>query len=93
MFDVFKKIEAEKYLDLMLILLKTNHDSDLKRFMDGNGFFKNYVKTVVHFESRVHFPGDRPSKFMISNHHWYAVRILKHDTLYNFRKSDIYYMN
>ena len=92
MFDVFKKIEAEKQIDIVLILLKTIHDTDLRRFIDENGYFKSYVKMVVTFESRVYFPGDKPSKFMISNHTWHAMTILKHDTLYNFKVSDIFYM-
>ena len=93
MFDVFKKIEAEKYIDLLLILLKTNHNTDFKRFTDKNGHFKSYVKMVVAFESKVYSPGDKPSKFMLSNHTWYAMRILKHNKLYNFKESDIYFIH
>ena len=92
-FDVFKKIEAENRLDLLLIFLKTNHDTDLKRFTNNNGHFKSYVKMVAAFESTVHHPGNNPSKFMISNHSWYALRILKHDTLYNFKMSDIIHLS
>ena len=92
-FDVFKKIEAEEHIDLLLILLQTNHDTDLKRFMSGNNYFKSYVKMVAAFESRVHFPGDKPSRFMMNNHSWYALRILKHDVLYKFKISDIFYLN
>ena len=92
-FDVFKKIEAEKHIDLLLILLKTNHNTDLKRFMSGNSYFKSYIKMVAAFDSRVYFPGDRPSRFMMNNHSWYALRILKHDALYKFKISDIFYLN
>ena len=92
-FDVFKKIEAEEHIDLLLILLQTNHNTDLKRFMSGNIYFKSYVKTVAAFNSRVHFPGDKPSRFMMNIHSWYALRILKHDALYKFKISDILHLN
>ena len=88
-FDVFKKIEAESHADLLLIILQTIHNTDLKRFTNSNGHFRSYVKTVAAFESKIHHPGNNPSKFMISKHSWYALRILKHDTLYDFKMSDI----
>ena len=93
MFEVFKKIEAEKFVDLFLVFLKTNHDADFKRFTDKNGYFKSYVKMVATFESKVHSPGDKPSRFMMNNHSWYALRILKHDALYKFKISDILHLN
>ena len=92
-FDVFKKIEAENHIDLLLIFLQTNHNTDLKRFTNSNGHFKSYVKTVATFESKVYHPGSQPSRFMISNHSWYALRILKHDTLYDFKMSDIIHLD
>ena len=92
-FDVFKKIEAEKQIDILLILHKSNHDADLKRFTDKDDYFKSYVKMVATFDSRVHFPGDRPSRFMISNHTWYALRIIKNNELYKFKMSDMYHLN
>ena len=61
--------------------------------MNGNGYFKSYVKTVAAFESTVYHPGNQPSRFMISNHSWYALRILKHDTLYDFKMSDIIHLD
>ena len=91
MFEVFKKIESEKHIDIVLIFLKTIHDTDIRR--NGNGHFKSYVKMVATFESRVYFPGDKPSKFMLSNHTWYAMRIIKNNKLYNFKVSDIFYLH
>ena len=43
-YEVFKKIEAEETLDLVLIMLSTRHDSDFARFLEGNKTFKGYVK-------------------------------------------------
>ena len=93
MYNVFKKIESEEQVDIVLILHKTNHDTDLRRFTDKNGHFKSYVKMVAIFDSRVHFPGDKPSRFMISKHTWYALRIIKNNELYNFKMSDIFHLN
>ena len=92
-FDVSKKIEAEKQIDILLILHKSSHDADLRRFIDKDDYFKSYVKMVATFDSRVHFPGDKPSRFMISNHTWYALRIIKNNKLYKFKISDIYHLN
>ena len=39
-FKVFKKIETSTILDLLLIILKTAHDSDLKLFVEEDGCFK-----------------------------------------------------
>ena len=75
--DVFKKIEAERILDMTLIFLKTAHDTDLRKLLDEEGRFKNYVRAVIQFDSKVHFPGENPSRFMISYHTWYAMRIIK----------------
>ena len=93
MFDVFKKIEAEKQIDILLILHKSNHNADLKRFIGKDDYFKSYIRMVVTFDSKVHFPGDKPSRFLISNHTWYALRIIKNDELYKFSTSDIYHLN
>ena len=89
-FDVFRKIEAEKQIDMVLILLKSSHNTDLKRFVGKDDYFKDYVKMVVTFDSRVHSPVDRPSRFLICNHTWYALRIVKNDERYRFNTSDIY---
>ena len=92
-YDVFKKIEAEKQIDILLNLHKSNHDADLRRFTYKDGYFKSYVKMVAMFDSRVHFLGDKPSRFMISKHMWYALRIIKDNELYNFKMSDIYHLS
>ena len=92
MFDVTKKIEAEKDLDLVLVFLKTKHDNDLKRFLRKDGRFKDYIKMIVKFDSKVHFLGDNPSNFMISNHTWYAMRIVKDNKCCNLTKKDILFI-
>ena len=66
--EVFKKIEAEETLDLVLIMLSARHDSDFARFLEDNNTFKDYVKMCVFFESKVHYPGKNPTNFMLSNH-------------------------
>ena len=62
---------------MTLIFLKTAHDTDLKKFLDEEGRFKKYVRAIIQFDSKVHFPGKNPTKFMISCHTWYAMRIIK----------------
>ena len=89
--EVFKKIESEENLDLILVILHTTHNSDFARFLKNDKTFKDYVKGCVHFESRIHFPGKKPSRFMISSHFWYALRIVKNGTNYNLKLRDIYY--
>ena len=89
--EVFKKIESEENLDLILVILRTTHNSDFARFLKNDKTFKDYVKGCVHFESRIHFPGKKPSRFMISSHFWYALRIVKNGTNHNLRLRDIYY--
>ena len=91
MHQVTKKIEAEKSIDLLLIFLKTKHNTDLKRFLTEDGCFKSYIKMIVAFESKVHFPGDKPSRFMISRHSWYAMRIVKNNHVCKLKPKDIYY--
>ena len=78
---------------MLLILLKSNHNMELKRFIGKDDHFKNYVKMVVTFDSKVHFPGDKPSRFLISNHTWYALRIIKNEEMYRFNTSDIYHLD
>ena len=78
---------------MVLILLKSSHNTDLKRFVGKDDYFKDYVKMVVTFDSKVHSPVDRPSRFLISNHTWYALRIIKNDELYRFSTSDIYHLD
>ena len=92
MHQVTKKIEAEKSVDLLLIFLKTRHNTDLERFLNEDGYFKNFVKMIVRFESKVYHPGDKPSKFMLSNHTWYAMRIVKDNHACKLKKKDIYYL-
>ena len=91
MHQVTKKIEAEKSIDLLLIFLKTKHNTDLKRFLTEDGCFKSYIKMIVAFDSKVHFPGDKPSRFMISRHSWYAMRIVKNNHVCKLKLKDIYY--
>ena len=89
--EVFKKIESEDSLDLILVMLSTTHDSDFAKFLKDNKSFKEYIKGCVHFTSKVHFPGKKPSRFMISTHSWYALRIVKNGTNYNLKLRDVYY--
>ena len=73
-------------------MLSTQHDSDFARFLKDDNTFKDYVKKCVFFESKVHYPGKNPSKFMISNHSWYALRIVKKGYLYDLKLKNIYYL-
>ena len=91
-YEVFKKIEAEKTLDLVLIMLSTWHDADFARFLKGNKTFKGYVKKCAFFESRIHFPGKDPSRFMTSYHSWYTLHIVKKDRLYDLKLKNIYHL-
>ncbi len=92
MHQVTKKIEAEKSVDLLLIFLKTNHNTDLERFLNKDGHFKDFVKMIVSFESKVYHPGDKPSRFMLCSHTWYAMRIVKDNHACKLKKKDIYYL-
>ena len=93
LFKVFKKIEASKEkLDLLLIILKTKHDTDFKLFMENKSDFKYYVKGCVNFETRVHCPNP-PTKFMMEMHSWWALHISKCGINYNKTYRDIYYYN
>ena len=90
--EVFKKIEAEESLDLMLVMLSTKHDTDFTKFLKDHNTFRDYVKMCIFFESRVYFPGKRTSKFMISNHSWHALRIVKNGSNHNLKIKDIYHL-
>ena len=90
--EVYKKIEAEETLDLVLVMLSTKHDADFARFLKDTTTFKDYVKMCILFESRVHFPGENPSRFMVSNHSWHAFRIVKNGSSYNLKTKDIYHL-
>ena len=90
LFKVFKKIEATRKLNMILIILKTNHDTDFKLFLDDETNFKPYVKGCVKFESRVHCPNP-PTKFMLEMHSWWALHIRKCGTNYRKTIRDIYY--
>ena len=92
MYAVTQKIEAEKHVNMILIFLRTKHNTDLERFLDKDGCFKSYIKGVVAFDSRVHFPGDNPTSFMRSNHSWYAMRIIKNNDFCKLYKSEIFYL-
>ena len=91
--DVFKKIEASNEIDMVLIFLKTNHDTDLKRFQDRNGRFRNYIKRILMFEANVHFPGEDPPRFMIAQHSWYAMRIVKDNVFCSLTIKDIFHFH
>ena len=78
---------------MLLILLKSIHNTELKRFVGKDDYFKSYVKMVVTFDSRVHSPLDKPTRFLISNHTWYALRIIKDEKVYRFSTSDIYHLS
>ena len=88
--EVFRKIEAEPMLDMMLVFLKTAHNTDYKKFLDEESYFKDYVRMVIKFDSTVHFPGETNSPFMRSNHTWYAVRIVKPCNDVRLSYSDVY---
>ena len=90
LFKVFKKIEAARKLNMILIILQTNHDTDFKLFLDDETNFKPYVKGCVEFESRVHCPNP-PTKFMLEMHSWWALHIRKCGTNYRKTIRDIYY--
>ena len=90
--EVFKKIDTEESLDLVLVMLSTKHDADFAKYLKDRNTFKDYVKMCIYFESRVHFPGRRPSKFMVSNHSWHAIRIVKNGTKHNLKVKDIYHL-
>ena len=90
--DVFRKIEVEPKLDMLLVFLKTTHDTDFRKFIEDEIYFKNYVKLVITFESTVHFPGETSSSFVRSNHTWYAMKIVKPCNNVRLSCSDIYYM-
>ena len=90
--EVFRKIETEPKLDMMLVFLKTAHDTDYRKFLDEENYFKDYVKMVIRFDSTVHFPGETNSPFVRSNHTWYAMRIVKPCNDERLSHSDIYNM-
>ena len=90
--EVFRKIETEPELDMMLVLLKTAHDTDYRKFLDEENYFKNYVQMVIKFDSTVHFPGETNSSFVRTNHTWYAMRIVKPYNDVRLSHSDIYNM-
>ena len=90
--EVFKKIEAEPRLDMMLVFLKTSHNTDLRKFLDEEDRFKDYIRMIIQFDSTVHFQGETKSLFMISNHSWYAMRIIKPNDHVRLSYSDIYYI-
>ena len=90
--EVFRKIEEEPKLDVMLVFLKTSHNTDFKKFLDEENRFKDYVRMVIQFDSTVHFPGEVKSFFMMSNHTWYAMRIVKPNSNVRLSLSDIYHM-
>ena len=90
--EVFKKIETEESLDLILVMLSTKHDTDFTKFLKNRNTFKDYVKMCIYFESRVYFPGKRASKFMISKHSWHALRIVKNGVKHNLKTKDIYHL-
>ena len=90
--DVFRKIEVEPKLDMLLVFLKTTHDTDFRKFIEDEIYFKNYVKLVITFESTVHFPGETSSSFVRSNHTWYAMKIVKPCNNVRLSYSDIYHM-
>ena len=59
-YEVSKKIEAEEELDLVLVILRMRHNSDLSYFLKRDRkTFKSYVKMCAHFKSRVHNPQKR----------------------------------
>ena len=91
LYKVYKKIEASKYLDLLLIVLKTKHNNDFKLFLVNDNEFKSYVQGIVQFQSTVHCPHE-PTKFMIGMHSWYALKIVKRPNKH-FHKTmnDIFY--
>ena len=90
-FKVFKKIETSTTLDLLLIILKTAHDSDLKLFVEEDGCFKNYVQSIARFDSGVYFP-NTPTQFMICNHSWWALHIVKKPGKHFMKTfSDVFY--
>ena len=39
--------------------------------------FHGWSFIILQFDSKVHFPGEYPTRFMISCHTWYAMRIIK----------------
>ena len=90
--EVFKKIDTEESLDLVLVMLSTKHDADFTKFLKDRNTFKDYVKMCIYFESRVYFPGTKTSKFMISNHSWHALRIVKNGSNHNLKIKDIYHL-
>ena len=90
--EVFRKIEAESKLDMMLVFLKTAHDTDYRKFLEDGNYFKNYVRMVIKFDSTVHFPGETNSPFVRSNHTWYAMRIVKPCNDERLSQSDVYHM-
>ena len=91
-YKVFKKIQAAKSLELLLIMVKTSHDTDLKIFMNDDSAFKYYVKKCVYFETRVYCP-NKPTKFMIAEHSWWALHIKKCDMDFKLQFKDVYYCN
>ena len=92
LFKVFKKIETSKEVDLLLIILKTKHDTDFKLFLEDDVKFKSYVKGCVKFESRVYCPNP-PTKFMLEKHSWWAIHILKCGLNYKKTLENIHYLN
>ena len=74
--EVFRKIEAEPKLDMMLVFLKTSHNTDLNKFLDEENRFKDYAETK--------------SSFIKSNHTWYAMRIVKPNNDVRLSYSDVY---
>ena len=92
MHEVFKKLEKERTIDMVLVFLKTSHNTDLTRFLDKSGHFKSYIKNIIAFDSRVHSPGNNPTKFLLANHSWYALRIVKDNNYCQLKQIDIYHL-
>ena len=88
LFKVFKKIEATKILDIVLIIMKTRHNTVFNLFVDENGQFKPYVKKCLTFDSRVYSP-IKCSKFTTELHTWYVLHINKGTRKYNLKLNDI----
>ena len=92
MYEVFKKIEKENTIDMILVFLKTAPNTDLRRFLNKIGYFRSYNKKIIAFDSRVHFPGNNPTQFMRSIHSWYALRIVKDNNYCQLKQIDIYHL-
>ena len=88
MYKVFKKIENSPSLNLIHIFLKTNGDTIFKLFLEGDGKFKCYVKKCLICDSRVFSPFLQ-SRFMVSNHTWYILHIVKSVKLFDCSARDI----